>query len=360
MPIKQGNIEFYCGPHDLGAPDNLETEIIKFIDGTRATLDIAVQELESYNIARAIVRAKQRGVRIRVVLEQDYLRSYPASPEPFTIDRSSSLYENREIMAALLRASIDVRADYNPNIFHQKFVIRDLEAPTRALLTGSTNFTPTGVGINPDRKNLNHIVIIHNKWIAKEYQQEFDEIWNGTFGTRRKRHDDSPRNCRISGIRVRAIFGPDHTPELEMMKQILKAQQRVDFAIFTFSDSSGIDDAMIARAEGGLEIRGAFDRMQGNQAWAASHNLKDAGVDIHFTTRGNNLGKLHHKLMIIDDRVIVCGSFNYTGPANRLNDENILVIGDLEEDNSQNDLAQTTLAKAVRREIDRIIDTHCG
>ena len=118
-------------------------------------------------------------------------------------------------------------------IWKKKFVIRDIEEPTRALLTGSTNFTPTGVGTNPNRKNLNHIVIIHNKWIANEYQQEFDEIWNGTFCTRRKRHDDSPRNCRVSGIRVRAIFGPDHTPELEMMKQILKAQQRVDFAIST-------------------------------------------------------------------------------------------------------------------------------
>jgi hypothetical protein len=75
MPIKQGSIEFYFGPSDLGAPDNLETAIIDFIDAYHATLDIAVQELESYNIARAIVRAKQRGVRIRMVIEQDYLRS---------------------------------------------------------------------------------------------------------------------------------------------------------------------------------------------------------------------------------------------------------------------------------------------
>jgi|GEM_PF-368691 len=357
---RQGSIEFFCGPSDLGAPDNLESAIINFIDDTRDTLDIAVQELESYNIARAIVRAKQRGVRVRLVLELDYLRSYPASPEPFTIDPSSSLHENREIMAALLRASIDVRVDYNPKIFHQKFVIRDIQEPTRALLTSSTNFTPTGLGTHPDRKNLNHIVVMHNKWIANEYQHEFDEIWNGTFGTRRKRHDETPRNCRVSGIRVRAIFGPDHTPELEMMKQILKAQQRVDFAIFTFSDSSGIDDAMISRARGGLPIRGAFDRMQGNQAWASSHGLRDAGVEIYFTAERHNLGKLHHKLIVIDDRVIVCGSFNYTGPANRLNEENILVIGNLDEDNAQNDIAQKKLAKAVRQEIDRIISTHCG
>jgi phosphatidylserine/phosphatidylglycerophosphate/cardiolipin synthase-like enzyme len=261
-------------------------------------------------------------------------------------------------MAALLRASIDVRADYNPKIFHQKFVIRDIEEPTRALLTGSTNFTPTGIGIHPYRKNLNHVVVIHNKWVANEYQHEFDEIWNGTFGVRRKRHEDTPRNSRVSGIRVRAIFGPDHTPELEMMKQILKARHRVDFAIFTFSQSSGIDDVMIARANSGLPIRGVFDRMQGNQSWASSHGLRDAGVEIYMARKGQNLGKLHHKLMVIDDRLIVCGSFNYTGPANRLNDENILVIGDLCEENQENDLAQKELATAVRQEIDRIISTH--
>jgi phosphatidylserine/phosphatidylglycerophosphate/cardiolipin synthase-like enzyme len=359
MPITQGNIEFYCGPNSLDAPDDLERGIIAFIDGSRATLDIAVQELESFQIADAIVKAKQRGVNIRMVIEQDYLRSYPALPDPFVVDPASSLHENRQIMAALLRAGIDVRADYNPKIFHQKFVIRDIEKPTRGLLTGSTNFTPTGVGTHSDRKNLNHIVIFHDKRIAGEYQKEFDEIWGGTFGTRRKRHEDSPRNCRVSGILVRAVFGPDHTPELEMMKQILKAKNRIDFAIFTFSDSSGIDDALVARAKSGLAIRGAFDRMQGNQAWSSSHKLEDEGVEVHFTKKGNKLGKLHHKLMVIDDRVIVCGSFNYTGPANRLNDENIVVIGDMNEDDAQSELAQTTLAKAVRNEIDRIITAHC-
>jgi phosphatidylserine/phosphatidylglycerophosphate/cardiolipin synthase-like enzyme len=38
------------------------------------------------------------------------------------------------------------------------------------------------------------------------------------------------------------------------------------------------------------------------------------------------LRKLHHKLMVIDDRIIVAGSFNYTQPANDYNDENLFVI----------------------------------
>ena len=29
------------------------------------------------------------------------------------------------MFAALLRCNVDVKADYNPKIFHQKFVVRD-------------------------------------------------------------------------------------------------------------------------------------------------------------------------------------------------------------------------------------------
>lgn len=39
------------------------------------------------------------------------------------------------------------------------------------------------------------------------------------------------------------------------------------------------------------------------------------------------LRKVHHKLMVIDDRIVVAGSFNYTMPANEYNDENLFVIG---------------------------------
>src|SRR3546814_10563619 len=63
----------------------------------------------------------------------------------------------------------------------------------------------------------------------------------GTFGKLRSRHEPSPRNNTVAGVSVRALFAPDHAPEMEIMKQILKAKERVDFAIFTFAKSSGID-----------------------------------------------------------------------------------------------------------------------
>ncbi len=80
MPHKQGKIELYMGPHDVGAPDDLEEIVIQFIDGAKKKLDIAVQEIESRPIAEAILRAHGRRLAVRLVVESDYLsveRPYP-------------------------------------------------------------------------------------------------------------------------------------------------------------------------------------------------------------------------------------------------------------------------------------------
>jgi len=357
MPfILNDRLELHMGPATLGAPDDLEAVIVDFIDRARDSLDVAVQEIESRPVAEALIRARQRGLRVRLVLEQDYLRAGNPPPDPFTVGGEDE--ENRNLFAAMLRADIDARADYNPYIFHQKFIIRDSGRSRRALLTGSTNFTPTGTGSHGSRKNLNHLVIVHDQWVCNEYDLEFAEIWQGTFGEVRSRHEPSPRNNSVSGVCVRALFAPDHAPEMEIMKQILKARHSVDFAIFTFSQSSGIDDALVAMAKSGVRVRGIFDAGQGNRGWAATRLVADSGGEAWLASRRNGLGKLHHKLMVIDGQVTIAGSFNYTAPANRLNDENILVVGDATEEDPVARVGQQGFAAFALTEIERMIAAH--
>ncbi len=353
MGCSIGSISLFMGPHTLGAPDDLEDVIVTFIGGAKESLAVAVQELESEPIARAIVAARQRGVRIRMVLEGDYLIAHRPAADPFDMEEMERHDPNRALIAALWRAGIDVRTDYNPKIFHQKFIIRDIEGDAR-LLTGSTNFTLTGT-----HANLNHVVVFDGKRMADAYQKEFDEIWTGTFGRARSRHEPHPPEPRLAGVALKVVFAPDHMPEMEIMKQMLKARERIDFAIFTFAQSSGIDDAMIALARTGLKVRGIADARQGNQGWAASRPLHENGVDFFLASRdAGDVGKLHHKLMVIDGQVLIVGSFNYTEPANMLNDENIVVIGDLEETRPESIERQRQLGAFALAEIDRIIDRH--
>jgi hypothetical protein len=62
MALKLGSLEFYTGPTVLGGPDDLDAVIRGFIDGTRHALNVAVQELDSEPIARAILAAKARKI----------------------------------------------------------------------------------------------------------------------------------------------------------------------------------------------------------------------------------------------------------------------------------------------------------
>lgn len=339
------------GPEPLGAKDNLETAIIGFIEAAKETLDVAVQELESVPIAEALIAAAKGGVKVRLVLEGDYLGVDRAQSEPFYPGGKNE--DNRKIHAALLRAKVAVRTDYNGSIFHQKFMVRDIEKGKTAVLTGSTNFTPTGTD-----ENLNHLVIVNGKRVAREFAAEFEEIWDGTFGVARLRHDPKPRNSRVAGIRVKTLFAPDHAPEMEIMKQMMKAKERIDFAIFTFSQSSGIDDTMIALLKSGIKVRGVLDKGQGGREWAPTKAIRKTGGELHLVKKGGGLNKLHHKLMVIDRQLVIGGSFNYTGPANRLNDENIIVLGDLGETRPDSIVTQKRFGAYALAEIDRIIQNH--
>ena len=87
----------------------------------------------------------------------------------------------------------------------------------------------------------------------------------------------------------------------------------------------------------------------------ATQPLGAAGVQLFKNKRGTGVRKVHHKLMVVDDQLLILGSFKDTEPATTLNDENIVVIGDLEETDPAAQADQRQLAAFARAEIDRII-----
>jgi phosphatidylserine/phosphatidylglycerophosphate/cardiolipin synthase-like enzyme len=51
--------------------------------------------------------------------------------------------------------------------------------------------------------------------------------------------------------------------------------------------------------------------------------FKQAGLDV---LRDGNVGQMHHKFMVIDNSIVIFGSYNFTNSAEDRNDENLLVI----------------------------------
>ena len=67
----------------------------------------------------------------------------------------------------------NIKKDSRSPYMHNKFCIFD----NKIILTGS--FNPT---FNDDKKNNNNAVIISSEYIARNYEDEFQELWNGQFG----------------------------------------------------------------------------------------------------------------------------------------------------------------------------------
>jgi hypothetical protein len=136
-----------------------------------------------------------------------------------------SLDMNRGLLVQMLRGAVDSKIDFNPKIFHQKFVIRDPGKPRAAVLTGSTNFTVTDT-----HRNLNHMAIFHHDGVVTAYQTEFDQLWDGIFGARSpKLTTNDPFKFVIEGAEVQIAFSPDNNPELRVVNEILKAQRPLTY-----------------------------------------------------------------------------------------------------------------------------------
>ena len=363
-----GKLWGYVGPAELGAADNLEEVIVTFIDEATTSLDVAVQELDNPAIAEALIRRKREGVSVRVVLNHSYLQDESDAPDVTTVAQlaadASEHKINRDVFAALCRCNVEVRIDLNPvAIFHQKFCVRDVRATEGGrlrrgdkpgLLTGSANFTGTDC-----HTNLNHLLVFRDSAVEGEFADEFAEAWGGEFG--RGRLGKPPATHGIDGVPVKVLFAPDHGPEAEVVKQLLKSEKGSDIAcaMFTFAGSSAIDDAMIVLAGAERKVSVVLDRGQSseNKTWSAARWLKDAGVEVLVPERQHGLRKLHHKLLVVDHATVVAGSFNYTEPATLFNDEALLVLGSPHDESEGIKVDHAACAKVAdffRAEVDRI------
>ncbi len=86
--------------------------------------------------------------------------------------------------------------------------------------------------------------------------------------------------------------------------------------------------------------RGLRDDQGSGTQFSAYGKLKQEGVEVY--TDGNPY-VMHHKVIIIDDRIVIFGSFNFSDNANTQNDENLLIV-----DNAE-------IARAFKAEYDRVV-----
>jgi phosphatidylserine/phosphatidylglycerophosphate/cardiolipin synthase-like enzyme len=203
--------------------------------------------------------------------------------------------------------------DRSQKYMHNKFCIRN----GKTVLTGSMNPTENGM-----TKNNNNLIIIHSEKIAQNYLNEFNEMFE-----KREFQDASSQQVLFpvvgnEHIRIENYFCPEDNCEYHVLKLLASAQESIYFMTFSFT-SDAISELLLKKHEEGISIKGIFEKQQISQ-WSEYELL--ASVLQEKIRIDQTLGKMHHKVFIVDSAIVLTGSYNPSQNGNKNNDENIVII----------------------------------
>jgi phosphatidylserine/phosphatidylglycerophosphate/cardiolipin synthase-like enzyme len=131
-------------------PANAVTAIIKAIDASEREVLVQAYGFTHNGIAQALVRAHQRGVLVRVLLDK------------------KSASSNRFVIGLLENAQIEVRQDGKHAIAHNKVMVIDQEV----VITGSFNFTNSAA-----TRNAENFLILKSEDLAQQYRLQWKNHW---------------------------------------------------------------------------------------------------------------------------------------------------------------------------------------
>lgn len=124
--------------------------------------------------------------------------------------------------------------------------------------------------------------------------------------------------ARVSDI----CFSRVSTCDILLVKLIDAAKSRVHVAVYSFTNDV-IADALIRARMRGVEVLVVMDAEQAAGRGSEYSGLKATGVEVRLD---GNPYLMHHKFMVVDDSIVVTGSYNWSAAAEERNDENLVVI----------------------------------
>ena len=329
VAIGRGNVSARAGWYELHFTDpkypddprshrgGLDERLVNLMDRARRTLDVADYDFDLANVADAMVRAKQRGVRVRMVTDTDTLANTKD-------ERIQSAFRR------LREAGIPVVDDRRPAIMHNKLTVVDGEYVS----TGSWNYTDG----DTYRQN-NWMGVFRSPELAANYTAEFEQMFAGRFGPAKAKTLPHPEVI-VDGARIRTCFSPKGGCADLIVDTIgREASQSLYFMAFSFTHD-GIGKAVVDKQKAGVSVVGVFESTGSQTPFSEYGTMKSAGLEVY--TDGNPWA-MHHKVIIVDGRLVIAGSFNFSANADKDNDENLLIIEDGD------------IASAFKAEFDRVL-----
>ncbi|MGH1394172.1 MAG: phospholipase D-like domain-containing protein [Trichormus sp.] len=363
--------------------DNLEQQIIDTIAQAKSTIDVAVQELRLPGIAQALTDKHKAGVKVRVILENNYSRPWSS----FTADEINKLplrekdryleyfkfvdknqdnqlsqeeINQRDALTILHNAKIpwiDDQADGSAgsNLMHHKFVIVD----NRFVIITSANFTLSDIHgdfTNPQTLgNANNFLHIDSPELANLFTEEFNLMWGDGVGGKPdskfglNKPVRSPKTITLGDNIITVHFSPtsptqpwNNSSNGLIGSTLNSSTKSVDMALFVFSEQR-IANILETRHQQNVSVRALIDKQFAYRPYSEALDMMGVALSDKCKYELDNkpwqnpitsvgvptLPKgdlLHHKFAVIDAETVITGSHNWSDAANNANDETLIVI----------------------------------
>lgn len=279
--------------------------LLNSINNSKNSIDIAMYGADNIpKLYNALLNAKKRGVKIRVVYDK-------------TSNIQNDFYKETDMIVKLADKS---NSDYDKNaigytnkLMHNKFIIFD----NSIVWTGSMNFSSTGLS----GFNENNIIIIHSKDVANLYTAEFNQMLSGKFHERKVK-TNLPNKFDFKDSKIQVYFSPYDKSVQHIIPLIDNAKKYIYLPTFLITHKD-LASALLRAKTRGVEIKIILDANNVFTQHSKHQLLRINGIKLKTE---NYAGKMHSKSIIIDDKYIVTGSMNFSNSGENKNDENLLII----------------------------------
>lgn len=151
--------------------DNLRAELIKIIDGEKEAIQSAIFMVTDKEIAHALVRAKQRGVDVQLIVDVGCLKD-KASKIPLLAAHGCTIFLYDPTLSDAKGAN---------SLMHHKFALFKNNKGSHVVWTGSYNFTRAA-----SESNRENVIILRKKHLYDKYLHHFDQLKNVSYRYERK------------------------------------------------------------------------------------------------------------------------------------------------------------------------------
>lgn len=283
--------------------EDCRADILKYIQQETVQIDMGFWMMTDARYANELVRASQRGVRIRVLMDPRCGGSHPAC-----VAQNDQLRD----------AGIPMRRRVTGGILHWKMI---LFASQGQVEFAGANYAPFELTPEIPYVNFTDEIVYFSKdpSIVQSFMTKFDDLWTSTTEFADYANITAPltRSYPTYPIDPQLNFPPDESFRTRSINAYRQEQQQIDVMMFRITDEQHTN-AMVAAMGRGVPMRLITDETEyrnTSRLWNAYNvdRLYYAGAQLRFD---GHQGINHAKLVLLRGMgMSIFGSSNWTSPS---------------------------------------------